>query len=282
MGASKGILGALGMVLSVWWVGHCALAQEAPVLSAGSDGTAVTSGAGYSAAAPPASSPRPDRPKPPPKPEKPEGKKKPGEQKAKPGEEKEAPDKKEEAEETVKPIERPSDPPQPPDPEQLKIRPDASGKVRFNFQGQPWPDVLQWLAEVSGMSLDWQQIPGDYLNLTTQRSYDVDEARDLINRHLLARGYTLLRHGEVLSVVKLEKLNPGMVPRVDAEALDERDKHEFVKSLLSTRLDAGGDGRRGAQADAQFARQADPLENDQSPRRDRHGVEFARDPSAAG
>ncbi len=62
--------------------------------------------------------------------------------------------------------------------------------------------MLEWLADISGMSLDWQELPGDYLNLTTQRSYTVAEVRDLINRHLLARGFTLLAPGRVLTVVK--------------------------------------------------------------------------------
>jgi type II secretory pathway component GspD/PulD (secretin) len=63
----------------------------------------------------------------------------------------------------------------------------------------------------------------------TQREYTVPEARDLINRHLLARGYTLLQHGEVLSVVKIEKLNPGLVPRVEPEDLAKRLPHDYVK-----------------------------------------------------
>jgi len=54
--------------------------------------------------------------------------------------------------------------------------------------------LLKWLA--------------DYLNLVTQRKYTVDEARDLINSHLLIRGFTMLRQGEVLRVVDLKKLNP--------------------------------------------------------------------------
>jgi type II secretory pathway component GspD/PulD (secretin) len=137
--------------------------------------------------------------------------------------------KEEEKAKTPEPVVRPSEPPKPPDPEELKIRPDADGKIRFNFNGQPWQGVLEWLADVSGMSLDWQELPGDYLNLTTQRGYTLDETRDLISRHLLARGYTLLRYEEVLSVVKLEKLNPGMVPRVEPEDLDRRDPYEFVK-----------------------------------------------------
>jgi len=124
---------------------------------------------------------------------------------------------------------RPAEPPKPPDPKELEARPDEEGRVRFNFTGQPWPGVLQWLADISGMSLDWQELPDGYLNLTTQRSYTLEEARDLINRHLLARGYTMLFQGEVISVVKIDKINPGMVPRVEPGELATRLPHEFVK-----------------------------------------------------
>jgi len=134
--------------------------------------------------------------------------------------------KKEEKPSTVK---RPVTPPAPADPTELEIRPGADGRVRFNFRGQAWPDVLEWLATVSGLSLDWQELPGDYLNLLTQRSYTVQEARDLVNRHLLARGYTLLVVAEVMTVVKIENINAALVPRVEPEDLARRLPHEYVK-----------------------------------------------------
>ena len=83
-------------------------------------------------------------------------------------------------------VPRPTAPPQPPDPDELKVRPDANGNVQFQFRNQPWPDLLKWLADVSDVSLDWQELPGDYLNLATQRPYSLVETRDTINRHLLA------------------------------------------------------------------------------------------------
>lgn len=131
------------------------------------------------------------------------------------------------------PVVRPSEPPKPPDPKELEIRPDAEGKVHFNFTGQSWPGVLQWLADVSGLSLDWQELPGGYLNLVTQRGYTLAEARDLINRHLLARGFTMLLQDEVLSVVKIENINPGMVPRVEPNELADRMPFEFVKTSFA-------------------------------------------------
>ncbi len=65
------------------------------------------------------------------------------------------------------------------DKDELKAKPDADGKFRFNFQGQTWPDVLDWLAKVSNMSLDWQELPGDYLNLNvTKQEPTLPEVRD--------------------------------------------------------------------------------------------------------
>ena len=147
--------------------------------------------------------------------------KKPGDPKAKPGDKP--------VETGIKPTARPVKPPTPPNPTELTLRPGADGKLKFNFHGQPWLEVLEWLAAISNLSLDWQEVPGDYLNLRTQRSYTVDEARDILNRHLLDRGFTMLRNGEVLHVVNLKKLDPSLVPRVKPEQLDQRDPHEFVK-----------------------------------------------------
>ncbi|MCC6124362.1 MAG: hypothetical protein IT426_05345 [Pirellulales bacterium] len=156
---------------------------------------------------------------------------KPGEQPGKPGETKPGETKPGETkpDEPAKPLQHPTKPPNPPKPEELKARPGPDGKVSFNFNGQPWPAVLEWLAQISGMSLDWQEMPGDYLNLSTQRGYSVPEVRDLINQYLLARGFTLLTRGETLSVVNVKKLDLSLVPRVAPEELKDRQPYEFVK-----------------------------------------------------
>jgi type II secretory pathway component GspD/PulD (secretin) len=158
-------------------------------------------------------------------------------------EEKKDDDKKEEKkDETVK---RPNEPPKPADPRELEAKPDANGRITFSFNGQPWADVLQWLANVSELSLDWRELPSDYLNLTTQRSYTLPEARDLINRHLQARGYALLLSGEVLSVVKLDAVDPSLVPRATEEDLYDLLPHDLVK--LSLELPEGMDAKQAVE-----------------------------------
>ncbi len=42
-------------------------------------------------------------------------------------------------------------------------------KVCFSSSStaQPWPALIEWLGEVSGMAIDWQELPGDFINLRT-------------------------------------------------------------------------------------------------------------------
>jgi type II secretory pathway component GspD/PulD (secretin) len=139
-------------------------------------------------------------------------------------------EKKKKEEEESKTVKRPEKPPRVPDPNEFKIVVDDKGRVPpFNFIGQPWPDVMQWLATNSKCSLDWQELPNDYLNLTTQRSYTLDEVHDLINRHLAARGFTSVKSGEVLSVFKIDKIDPSLVRRVTEDQLYDLKPYEFVK-----------------------------------------------------
>ena len=146
-------------------------------------------------------------------------------------EEKKVDDKKsdEKSEGGTKSITRPTDKPIVVDPNRVKLVPDKDGRVQFNYMGQPWSDVLQDYADAAKLSFDWQELPADFLNLTTQRKYTLSEARDLLNRHLLARGFTLIQQGEVLSVVKVGNLDSSLVPKVEADDLDELMPHEFVR-----------------------------------------------------
>ena len=126
-------------------------------------------------------------------------------------------------------VKRPIMPPEAPNKRELDVRQDQDGMVQFQFRNQAWPDVLKWLAETSQMSLDWQELPGDYINLSTQRPYSIVETRDLFNRHLLARGFTLLEIDGVIQVGKTDKINSALVPKVLPEDLDALPPHRFVR-----------------------------------------------------
>ncbi len=129
-------------------------------------------------------------------------------------------------------VKRMAEPPAPPDKRELDVKPDESGLVQFQFRHQAWPDVLRWLAEASSMSLDWQELPGDYLNLATQRPYTIEETRDLINRHLLARGYTMLEIDGVIQVAKTTGINTALVPKVSVDELKTLPPNRYVRVSL--------------------------------------------------
>jgi type II secretory pathway component GspD/PulD (secretin) len=57
----------------------------------------------------------------------------------------------------------------------------------------------------------------------------MEEARDLINRHLLSRGFTMIVTGEVMSIIKVKELNPAMVQRVTPEMLAKLPDHTMCK-----------------------------------------------------
>ncbi|GEM_PF-6470258 len=169
--------------------------------------------------------PQPAEPKPSQKPDekgKPGGT--PGKAEAKPGE---------------KPAEKPAEtgrprrkPTKPADPEELKVRPDENDRIAFSFKNQDWEDVLEWLADVSHMSLQMEEVPPGFLSLTSRGRYSPDQVQDLVNSALINKGYTLLRNGEVLLVTKLERLDKSLVPRVDPKELEDRGTYEFVKCFF--------------------------------------------------
>ncbi|MGB7324745.1 MAG: secretin N-terminal domain-containing protein, partial [Rubripirellula sp.] len=106
------------------------------------------------------------------------------------------------------------------------------GKVAFEFRNQPWVDLVEWLADISELPLDWLELPGDRVNMRSPGRYTVTETRDLFNRYLLARGYTLLEIDGGLTVAKTESINPAIVPRVEPVSLETLPMHSFVRTSL--------------------------------------------------
>ena len=132
----------------------------------------------------------------------------------------------------VETVKRPTEAQAPADRSELSVRPDDDGKISFSFKGQPWPFVLEWLADISDKSLQWEEAPAGYLDLTTRGRYTVEEVQDLINSVLLSKGFTLLENGDVLIVANLKTLDTSLVPRVSIAELDRRGDHELVKTFI--------------------------------------------------
>ena len=111
-------------------------------------------------------------------------------------------------------------------------------KLRFRFEGTPWRDVLQWLADEAKLSLQIAQLPpGSFTFSDPVRTYTPNEALDAINRTLLDKGHVLVRRKQMLFLFNLEseiakKLVAELAELVPADGLDERSDSDIVKAFL--------------------------------------------------
>ena len=102
-------------------------------------------------------------------------------------------------------------------------------RVVLNFRDEEWLPALEWLAKELKLNLDWQTLPEGKLSLFSTKDYEISEAEDLINMQLLARGFTLLKRGEVLRLVPLKDVDITLVPRVTPDELESLSKHQVVR-----------------------------------------------------
>ena len=211
--ANRNLIGAILLTLSV----PASLLAQDVIVAPSSGGARMIRRGGQPRPQPPQG----NKPKPPNEAKPEEGKDK---------EKKEGEDKKKEEEASDDSVKRPDKPTWVPDPREFDIRPDENGLITLNFRGQSWPAYVEWLASVGGYNLDWQELPKDYLNLTTEKPVTVAEARDLTNRLLLDRGFTSVLKGRILTVAKIAKIDPSLLPRVEDESeLVDHPAHDFVK-----------------------------------------------------
>lgn len=105
--------------------------------------------------------------------------------------------------------------------------------IRFNFQFQPWKDVIPWFAELSELSLERTNFPSGTLNLTDPQLYTAEEALDILNSVLLFREYTLIRKGRMLVALYLpDGIPPNLLDPISPEELNHRGRYELVRVLF--------------------------------------------------
>ena len=73
--------------------------------------------------------------------------------------------------------------------------------LKFNFDDQPWPDVLNWFARQAGLSLVINDFPAGGFTFRDTRAYTAAESIDLLNSVLLTKNYTLVRKDAMLILI---------------------------------------------------------------------------------
>ncbi len=115
------------------------------------------------------------------------------------------------------------------------IDPDAV--LEFSFDGAPWRDVIQWLADSSDMALHVGGLPTGSFTYSDLNSFTPQEAIDRVNLFLLPQGFSLVRSGKLLSVINLtdprsmQQLN-ALAKLVTVEQLDQLSDHDVVKCIF--------------------------------------------------
>ncbi|MCP4785288.1 MAG: general secretion pathway protein, partial [Fuerstiella sp.] len=113
--------------------------------------------------------------------------------------------------------------------------PDAA--LQFSFDGAPWRDVIQWLADSSDLALHVGGLPTGSFTYSDLNSFTPQEAIDRVNLFLLPQGYSLVRSGKLLSVINLtdprsmQQLN-ALAILVTVEQLDQLSDHDVVKCIF--------------------------------------------------
>jgi len=110
-------------------------------------------------------------------------------------------------------------------------------RFRFSFSGAPWREVLNWLADESGMALHVGDLPAGSFTYSDPSDFTIDGAISRINLFLIPQGYSVVKRGSLLSAISL--VDPRSLQQLDALAtptpiseLDARSEHEIVKCML--------------------------------------------------
>ncbi len=110
-------------------------------------------------------------------------------------------------------------------------------RVRFSFDGVAWRDVIRWLADEGGLALQVSELPTGSFTYSDPRVFKHADAIDRINLFLLPEGFTLVRSGQLLSVINLgdqrsmQQLD-AMAELVTTDELKDRNRHEVLKCIF--------------------------------------------------
>ena len=110
-------------------------------------------------------------------------------------------------------------------------------RVRFAFDGVAWRDVIRWLADEGGLALQVSELPTGSFTYADPNTFTHAEAIDRINLFLLPEGFTLVRSGQLLSVINLgdqrsmQQLD-ALAELVTTDELKDRNRHEVVKCIF--------------------------------------------------
>lgn len=115
---------------------------------------------------------------------------------------------------------------------------DGVVSLNFAFEGMPWRDVIRWFADTADLALHVGDVPTGSFTYSDPNSFTPDEALDRLNLFLLPQGFTLVRSGQLLSVINLA--DPRSLQQLDSlakfvtiEQLQQANDNDVVKCIFA-------------------------------------------------
>ena len=106
---------------------------------------------------------------------------------------------------------------------------------QLNFKTAPWPSVLEWFANESGLTPILTVTPTGSVTIQPpkDRKYTLGEVVDLINEAMTQQKFILIRRQVTFFIHPSdEKLDTSMVSRIELSELPSRGKTEIVQVLI--------------------------------------------------
>ena len=105
--------------------------------------------------------------------------------------------------------------------------------IQFSFVKEPWENVMEWIAELSGLSLQMEVVPqGTFNYINDPNKYTLAEAIDVLNSQLIPKGLIIIRKGTYLKLLPLKEVPPDLIPRISPDDLDKYGESQFVIVLF--------------------------------------------------
>ncbi len=99
------------------------------------------------------------------------------------------------------------------------------GKMSIKFEFTPWRNVLEYFAKKAGYAFATDKWPSGTFNYTDTKKYTPEEVLDVLNLHLITKGFILAKREKLLRL--FDTANDGPVPPEFVEEIspDDIDKH---------------------------------------------------------
>src|SRR5215471_8966613 len=112
---------------------------------------------------------------------------------------------------------------------------EAPKTFTFEMRDKPWRQVIEWLAEITGLKFIGTNVPSGTFNFIDPKKtkYTIPEIIDLINEGLLSaeptQKWTILRRAQSFTLVPADQpIDDVLVPHIEESELDQRGNSEVV------------------------------------------------------